>query len=157
MESDNPAVILSGIKLYWSGTGTTLNGVTAAACDTTPSLCNFGGNASTSEDTNDFKLVITPSVAAGTSKITLTIKDSTDGDWNFDEPGENDTFYEFTVTVQSTGVIHNGWANIKSLGPKVDRNDNVIGNPKVCSFSESKCNGGFALSGNVSTRHPPGR
>lgn len=147
VDSSNVAVLpLEGIILTWSGVAGPIAGIAAGVSNPYAAVTtSFGGNA-ISEDSVDFKLNITPAPSvSGTSTITVTVTDDngTVGDLTDDK----DTFVTFVVTIRSAGAIHNGWANIKALGPKIDRKLVPLGNPYVCSYSETKCNSGQKCKG----------
>jgi len=127
--SSNPLLVpLTGIKMYWGGTGTTLTGEDATAA-------RVFGDAGASEDSNDFRIEISPNLStSGTSIITVHVVD--------DDATPRDVNVSFNVTVSDVGVIHNGWANIKSLGPKIGRDGVPAKARYACSYSETKCGNG---------------
>ncbi|MBI2520962.1 MAG: hypothetical protein HYV97_11110 [Bdellovibrio sp.] len=139
VDSSNVAVVpLEGILIYWDGTGTDIINLAAGVSSPYAATSRPFGDGVVTEDNVDFELSITPAPSvSGSSTITVTVTDS----------NGNDTFTTFLVTIRSAGAIHNGWANIKALGPKIDRKQVPLNNPYVCSYSESKCNGGQKCKG----------
>ncbi len=135
VESSNPAVIpVAGIAMYFPGSPNTAT--LGTSC--TPAVPCAYSETGTSADAGDLKMVITPAGSTpGTSIIKLKVTDN----------GGKDVYQTFLVTVREAGALHNGWANLKALGPKIDRNDVPVGNPYVCSFSKTKCSSGMACRG----------
>ncbi len=118
---------------------------------------NFGAAANGSEDSQEFKIEIIPAgLVSGTSTITFELNDITGGTIaNTDGvAGASPINVSFNVVVNPVSAIHNGWENIRAIGPKVSvfgpsasETKNVLDMTEVCSYGRSHCNGGKSCSG----------
>ena len=130
--------------------------------------CKFGTTSSV-DDLQDFTIKVLPTRGvSGSTNITITFIDTDgtdvgkedddvdcdeDGDFSNDEwddcwaytPKENKI--SFTVTVKSISAAHNGWKNIKAVGARLGKNHTPMDDEFVCSFSETKCDGGQKCRG----------
>jgi len=136
--SDSLTIPKSAIKFKW---GATLQG----KADALPYF--FGDVGTVSSDTNKLNLEISPVVGHfGNVTIDITFTDSA---------GPVTKVVSFDVNVQQSSVIHNGWANIKSIGPKVLMDgitevvleNNCITSKNLCSGLE--CIGTNTPEGNI--------
>lgn len=102
---------------------------------------DFGDGAS--EDTREFRIEIQPAaLQVGTSTISFQIDDVEGG-----IPQGNAITVSFDVTVHPVSALHNGWENIRALGPKVSAVNTVLDMTEVCTYNRSNCNGGASCSG----------
>jgi VCBS repeat-containing protein len=103
---------------------------------------NIGDAAANASDGN-FKIVVVPvGGESGSSTITLTMRDGV-------APAGQTVDVSFVVTVNNVSAQHGGWTNIKALGPKTNKNGQLVNTTKVCNYSQALCEGSNACTGVV--------